>query len=164
MNHLHNVQRPELTFEKMDATNMEYDNEAFSVVIDKGTLDAMMPDESPEVVANVNKLFSEIERVLRLGGRYICISLLQPHILNHIVEWFVDHGWPLRILRCNDVDASKSPEDRIFPVFAIIGQVAIKVNFLNYFEKFGDILSILVQFGYIISVAHEQRVLFSILA
>ena len=128
MNHLHNVQRPELTYEKMDATSMDYDNDAFSVVIDKGTLDAMMPDESPEVVANVYKLFSEIERVLRLGGRYICISLLQPHILNHLVEWFVDHGWPLRILRCSDVDASKAPEDRIFPVFAIVATKFRKMN------------------------------------
>ena len=42
-----------------------------------GTLDAMMPDDSIEVVDQVNRLFAEIERLLKLGGRYICISLLQ---------------------------------------------------------------------------------------
>lgn len=120
MTHLHKDQRPDLVFQKMDATHMDYDDDSFNVVIDKGTLDAMMPDDSSEVVANVNGMFSEVERVLRLGGRYLCISLLQPHILHQIVHWFVDHGWPLRILRCTEVDISKNPEDRIFPVFAII--------------------------------------------
>ena len=117
-----------MIFEKMDATCTNYDDDTFNVIIDKGTLDAMMPDESTEVVANVHRLFSEIERVLRLGGRYLCISLVQPHILNHLVEWFVDHGWPLRILRCTEVDVSKSPEDRIFPVFGIIATKFRKMN------------------------------------
>eukprot|EP00095_Tigriopus_kingsejongensis_P006509 maker-scaffold172_size289735-snap-gene-0.15 protein:Tk06509 transcript:maker-scaffold172_size289735-snap-gene-0.15-mRNA-1 annotation:"methyltransferase-like protein 13 isoform x1" len=62
----------------------------------------------------------EISRVLRLGGRYICISLLQPHILDFIVEWFSERGWPLRILRCKEADANKSPEERLFPVFAVV--------------------------------------------
>ena len=87
-----------------------------------------MPDESPEVVDQVYRLFSEIERVLKLGGRYICISLLQPHILNHFVTWFVEHGWPVRILRCTDVELSKPVEDRIFPVFAIVATKFRKMN------------------------------------
>ena len=93
-----------------------------------GTLDAMMPDDSIEVVDQVNRLFAEIERLLKLGGRYICISLLQPHILNHIVTWFADRGWPLRILRCTDVELAKAPEDRIFPVFAIVATKFRKMN------------------------------------
>merc|ERR1712061_930578 len=61
MLHLHQTQRPDLSFEKMDATSMSFEDDTFNVVIDKGTLDAMMPDESTEVVANVHRLFSEIE-------------------------------------------------------------------------------------------------------
>jgi ubiquinone/menaquinone biosynthesis C-methylase UbiE len=38
----------------------------------------------------VEKMFSEIDRVLKVGGRYICISLLQPHILEHLVPWFAN--------------------------------------------------------------------------
>ena len=128
MNHLHHQDRPDLVFEKMDATNMNYNDNNFNVILDKGTLDAMMPDESTEVVDQVYRLFSEIERVLKLGGRYICISLLQPHILNHFVTWFVDHGWPVRILRCTDVELSKPVEDRIFPVFAIVATKFRKMN------------------------------------
>lgn len=58
--------------------------------------------------------------MLRLGGRYICISLLQPHILDFITQWFSERGWPLRILRCQEADANKSPQDRLFPVFVIV--------------------------------------------
>ena len=128
MNHLHKSARPDLIFEKMDATNTVYEDDDFNVVLDKGTLDAMMPDDSIEVVDQVNRLFAEIERLLKLGGRYICISLLQPHILNHIVTWFADRGWPLRILRCTDVELAKAPEDRIFPVFAIVATKFRKMN------------------------------------
>ena len=62
-----------------------------------------------------------MDRVLRLGGRYVCISLLQPHILEFLVESFVaGRGWPIRIVRCKEADDGKSPEDRTFPVFAVI--------------------------------------------
>lgn len=115
MDHLHKNQRPDLKFEKMDATAMDFKDDRFNVILDKGTLDAMFTDESTETVANIHRLFSEIERVLHFGGRYICVSLLQPHILSHLVAWFVDHGWPLRILRCTEVDVSKNPEgEKVF--------------------------------------------------
>ena len=65
-------------------------------------------------------MFSEIERVLKVGGRYVCVSLLQPHIIHHVAHWFVDAGWPVRIIRCTEADENKKPEERIFPVFAII--------------------------------------------
>ncbi len=68
MKHLHQDQRPDLTFEKMDATNMDYSDDSFNVILDKGTLDAMMPDESTEVVANVHRLFSEIGNLIRNCG------------------------------------------------------------------------------------------------
>lgn len=64
---LNKERRADMTFERMDATDMSYEDDKFSVVLDKGTLDALMPDESEEVVTRVEKLFgvrnwSEIER------------------------------------------------------------------------------------------------------
>ena len=58
--------------------------------------------------------------MLRLGGRYLCVSLLQPHIIRFVANWFVEAGWPIRILRCVEADQSKPPQDRIFPVFVIV--------------------------------------------
>ena len=50
--------RPDLIFEKMDVTKMDYDNDSFNVVLDKGTLDAMMTDDSSDVKETIDKMFS----------------------------------------------------------------------------------------------------------
>lgn len=69
---------------------MEFKDSSFSVVLDKGTLDALMVDDSEAVNEDINKLFFEIGRVLKLGGRYVCISLMQDHILNKVLQYFPD--------------------------------------------------------------------------
>ena len=38
MNHLHHQDRPDLVYEKMDATNMIYNDDNFNVILDKGIL------------------------------------------------------------------------------------------------------------------------------
>ena len=67
---------------------MDFEEDSFSVVLDKGTLDALMTDESPEVVDKAHALFKEISRVLKLGGRYICVSLAQEHIIRNALCFF----------------------------------------------------------------------------
>ena len=49
--------RPELQFEIMDASKMTYADESFSVVLDKGTLDALMPDNSAETIQFISEYF-----------------------------------------------------------------------------------------------------------
>ncbi|WAR30759.1 EFNMT-like protein [Mya arenaria] len=70
---------------------MEFYDGEYSVVLDKGTLDALMVDESDKVVADIDQMFSEIDRVIKLMGRYICISLLQEHILRKIILEVCNH-------------------------------------------------------------------------
>ena len=67
---------------------MDLEDGSFSVVLDKGTLDALMTDDSPEVVEKAHSLFKEVSRVLKLGGRYICISLAQEHIIKASLTFF----------------------------------------------------------------------------
>lgn len=59
--------RPNLQFIELDATDMssQFQDEHFSVAIDKGTLDALFVDTSSSVQETVTKYFQEIERVLR---------------------------------------------------------------------------------------------------
>uniref|UniRef100_A0ABD2WI27 Uncharacterized protein n=1 Tax=Trichogramma kaykai TaxID=54128 RepID=A0ABD2WI27_9HYME len=57
MKDLNKVKRPDLVFQQMDATKLEYNNEKFSVVIDKGTFDALMTDSKEETVALLTKYF-----------------------------------------------------------------------------------------------------------
>jgi len=67
---------------------MSFADDQFSVVLDKGTVDALFTDSSTEVVSRIDKMISEISRVLRVGGRFICISLAQNHIVDYIVRFF----------------------------------------------------------------------------
>lgn len=112
--------RPTMTFLKMDVMNMDFDDGEFTAVFDKGTLDAIMIDDSEEVMSDVNKMFSEISRTMRLGGRYVIISLLQKHILQKILAFFTEMGYPVRI---HHIDITNNPDVKkefCMPVFAVI--------------------------------------------
>lgn len=59
------IDRPDMKFIQMDATEMSFGADQFSVCLDKGTLDALMSDDSDEVHQTVIKYLDEISRVLR---------------------------------------------------------------------------------------------------
>lgn len=68
MQDLNRVKRPNLVFEQMDATKMTYDDGKFSVVLDKGTLDALMPDSEENTLTLINKY-------LEVCNLYIILNL-----------------------------------------------------------------------------------------
>ena len=69
---------------------MSFADDEFSVVLDKGTVDAIFTQNTQEVVSQINKMLQEIGRVLRVGGRFLCITLAQDHIASHLVQSFAD--------------------------------------------------------------------------
>lgn len=74
-----------------DATDLHglYTNESFDVVIDKGTLDAIFSENTPELRQKTLQMFQEIERVLsNSDGMYILITLAQDFILELLLEHF----------------------------------------------------------------------------
>ncbi|XP_027205292.2 eEF1A lysine and N-terminal methyltransferase homolog [Dermatophagoides pteronyssinus] len=110
--------RSKLQFECMDMMQMRFANESFNIVLDKGTLDAICSDSN----IDIDKCFTEISRVLKYFGRYICVSLLQEHVLNKLLSWFtVNQNWICRI----EMIQSKSNETNVvvdtvnFPVFIV---------------------------------------------
>lgn len=103
----------------MDVFDMTFEPESFSVVLDKGTLDALAPNGEPETVEKINKYFDEISKVLRIGGRYLCVSLLQEHVLKMALSYFPAHSWMFRIVRCLQVEKSNETENS-FPVFLVV--------------------------------------------
>ncbi|CAF5102550.1 unnamed protein product [Rotaria magnacalcarata] len=72
----------------MDARQMTFDDNQFSVVLDKGTVDALMSNKSEQVVSDIDQILNQVDRVLRMTGRFICITLAQKHILEHISQHF----------------------------------------------------------------------------
>ncbi|KAJ8974922.1 hypothetical protein NQ317_010205 [Molorchus minor] len=113
--------RDGLKYIQMDALNMTFEDEQFNVILDKGTLDALMPDDSEVTLLKINQYFDEIQRVLKTGGRYICISLLQDHILKAILNYFPNNNWMFRAVRCYEAEkkAVENGENSL-PVFIVI--------------------------------------------
>lgn len=115
-----NKQRAEMEFHKMDVLKMDFSASEFTVALDKGTLDALMVDNSERVVQDIETMFNEVDRVLKPMGRYLCISLLQEHILDKVLEFFSEKGWALRIHRIHTEDSENSQRDFHMPVFALV--------------------------------------------
>lgn len=112
-----NRERPELEFSKDDATSMSFGDDTFSAVIDKGTLDALLPPgPSLQQVDAVQRMFREVQRVLKVAGRYLIITLAQ----HHIVKMFLDHFQSTQqfLLRVHEIEnrASGFP----MPVFVLV--------------------------------------------
>lgn len=126
MQEINSRSRGNMQFLQMDATQMSFENEQFSVALDKGTLDALFVDDNPEVRDTIEKYFKEIGRTLRTGGRYLCISLLQEHILKYVIEYFPKNSFMLRIVHCLDAERANqeknadNPDAISMPVFAIV--------------------------------------------
>lgn len=61
---------------------MQFKEESFQVVLDKGGLDALMGEESPESTESGQKLLTGVSHVLSPGGVYLCITLAQSQVLS----------------------------------------------------------------------------------
>ncbi len=81
-----NTQRSQMKWLEMDMLHTSFEDASFEVIIDKGALDALAAEDKPSVHADTKQLFAEVTRLLRPGGVYICVSLLQDHILQWLVE------------------------------------------------------------------------------
>ena len=93
------LSRPDMKFTKMDVLDMSYSNAMFDCVIDKGTLDAIFSNTDDVTVQKVDRIFDEVGRVLKIAGRYLCITLAQDHILQKLLQYFDESDWLLRVHR-----------------------------------------------------------------
>lgn len=76
---------PHLISDVMDIRSLEFPDSQFDAVIDKATLDALWSDggspwdPSEVVISDVHRVISEVHRVLKPEGRFVSVSLGQPH-------------------------------------------------------------------------------------
>ena len=61
-----------MSFQKMNAMELKFPDQAFNAVLDKGTLDSILCGEGS--TSNVAKMLGEVSRVLTDDGVYLCIS------------------------------------------------------------------------------------------
>lgn len=86
--------RPSMRWRFMDMTQMQFMDGTFDVVLDKGGLDALM---EPEVGSKLGKQYlSEVKRVLKSRGKFICLTLAESHVLDLLFSKF-RFGWKMVI-------------------------------------------------------------------
>jgi SAM-dependent methyltransferase len=73
--------RPGMVWQVQDATGTSFAAAAFTAVVDKGTLDALLPENLEAHQATAVRYVRECARVLAPGGALLLVSLLQPHVL-----------------------------------------------------------------------------------
>ena len=81
-------------FLKMDALDMDFKDESFTHVIEKGSLDSILSgDRSTQ---NAKKYLSEVYRVQQPGGIYLCVSYRN---VEHRLRHFQNFEWELHPFR-----------------------------------------------------------------
>jgi len=68
---------PVVSYEQADARSLSYSNDSFDIVLDKGTIDAMMCSNT-EGVQNAQQICSEAARVVSPGGVIVVVSHMSP--------------------------------------------------------------------------------------
>ncbi|XP_063049025.1 EEF1A lysine methyltransferase 4 [Engraulis encrasicolus] len=85
----------------MDARRLEFGDGAFDVVLEKGTLDAMLVEEkdpwrvSEETARLMHEVLTEVSRVLKPGGRFVSVTFAQPHFRKRLYARR-QYGWSIR--------------------------------------------------------------------
>nr|CCA16443.1 putative methyltransferase [Albugo laibachii Nc14] len=79
---------------KMDICNLEFSDESYDTVVDKGTMDSILCGEGS--TANISKMCQEINRVLKPNGVYFVISYGIPdNRLTYLEN--KDNGWKVTV-------------------------------------------------------------------
>ena len=73
---------------------MSYEDESFKSAIDKGTLDALLPDT--EHIDIAMSMLTDVWRVVKCMGSYMIVSLAQDHVLQTLVKSFQEK-WAYKI-------------------------------------------------------------------
>lgn len=91
--------RPSMRYEVMDIFNMTYAPASFDVILDKGLLDAVYPEDTEANTVKITSLLDKISEILSATevSRYVCVSLLQKHILHMILGYYFPKNFEITI-------------------------------------------------------------------
>lgn len=86
--------REGMTWQQMSVCTLEFPDESFDVVMDKGTLDSILCGEAS--TSNVAKMCQEVARVLKPTGVYFIVSYGVPdNRLSYLEN--EDYGWTVTV-------------------------------------------------------------------
>ncbi len=99
--------RLDAQWQVMDVRQMSFQNQAFDIAIDKGTMDSMfhgsMWDPPDDVRDNIQRYLSEVARILVPGGTFLYITYRQPHFIRPLL--IREEIWRLDVQKLPDQGA-----------------------------------------------------------
>ncbi|KAK6914318.1 Methyltransferase type 11 [Dillenia turbinata] len=107
--------RPDMRWRVMDMTSMQFVDETFDAIIDKGGLDALMEPKIGPMLGT--QYLSEVKRVLKSGGKFFCLTLAESHVLGLLFTKF-RFGWKVNI----QVIPHKPSNKPSFHTFLVVAQ------------------------------------------
>lgn len=108
---------------------VDLNDESFNVSIDRGELDRLHKDCSScqRTDSNIIEYFEVVQRILKVGGRFICFSFATEDILDKLLHYF-SSGWFFRVHLVNkETSGGKSIP---LPLFCL---VLTKTKFAGWF-------------------------------
>ncbi|XP_057783661.1 uncharacterized protein LOC131001316 [Salvia miltiorrhiza] len=107
--------RPQMKWRVMDMTELQFHDESFDAVVDKGGLDALM---EPKLGPRLGHLYlTEVKRVLKPGGKFICLTLAESHVLDLLFPKF-RFGWKMSLHAISQGPPYGTPKLQTFVVVA----------------------------------------------
>ncbi|EYU32702.1 hypothetical protein MIMGU_mgv1a025971mg [Erythranthe guttata] len=104
-------ERPGMRWRVMDITDMQFASGTVDAIIDKGGLDALM---EPNIDPRLGTIYlSEAKRLLKAGGKYICLTAAQSHVLGLLFRKF-RFGWKVNLYAVAQEPSSGTTKQRAF--------------------------------------------------
>ncbi|KAL8045200.1 hypothetical protein ABFX02_08G097400 [Erythranthe guttata] len=108
--------RPEMKWRVMDITNIPFPSGIFDAIVDKGGLDILMDSEHGSRSGPLSYI-SEVKRLLKAGGRYICLTLAEPLVLDLLFSKF-RFGWKINLYTISDEASPGTTTQQTFMLVA----------------------------------------------
>ncbi|WVZ85250.1 hypothetical protein U9M48_032197 [Paspalum notatum var. saurae] len=126
--------RPEMRWRVMDITDMQFADRSFDVVLDKGGLDALMEPGAGTKLGT--KYLNEAKRVLKSGGKFVCLTLAESHVLALLLSEF-RFGWDMSIQAIAS-ESSKKSTFQTFMVVMVKGKMSVVQTVKSSLDQFAE--------------------------
>ncbi|KAL8026594.1 hypothetical protein ABFX02_14G038400 [Erythranthe guttata] len=124
--------RPEMRWRVMDMTDMQLSNGAFEAIIDKGGLDALM---EPDIDPRLGTIYlSEAKRLLKAGGKYICLTLAESHVVGLLFRKF-RFGWKVSLHAVAQEPSSGTTKQRAF-LFVAEKYILTVISQISFIDEY----------------------------
>lgn len=144
----------EMSWLTMDINNLQFEANSIDIIIEKGTLDSLLVDESDpwnmtkENQVKINNILKNISKILKPNGLFISITFAQPHFrvpiyANH------DYNWSIK-------------EFTIGETFHYFVYVMKKGEKLDLLKNYQDLYNIKYKFNTLMSIESNENYLLSI--